>query len=388
MSFRLHCRACRTAFLTHDDPAGRTVTCPKCGATQVAAPQGSTPTGPPTAESVFIPSEATGRRRTARRLAWLALAGLLVAGLAVGTVVAWPRLRQWWNPVPPDPVEQVASAYLKALADGDSEAQRRLGTVELPPAIRTFREVKHDPARDRQTRGSFAPISAFHARLSKTYDYDEASGRYIPKNQLGPAAETLDALHEAKDKAEQDGLYDKMQSGDPEDLFDAAESLAKAYKPLAKLAEGALNPKRLIPSYQQLVETAKPPLPTPEKALALDFAANRETWDALLKRPFTTLRADGPFLLERAEVTASIVDALGSLGDPPRTLRLTLSRFRLEGIDTGWRVTSARRDGEPDPNAPEPDEAVEKSPDEESGSRHVSPGEPPTAPDPKGNANP
>jgi hypothetical protein len=32
-----------------------------------------------------------------------------------------------------------------------------------------------------------------------------------------------------------------------------------------------------------------------------------------------------------------------SLGDPPSRLRLELLRFRLEGIDTGWKVVSARR---------------------------------------------
>ena len=66
-------------------------------------------------------------------------------------------------------------------------------------------------------------------------------------------------------------------------------------------------------------------------------------WGALLKRPFQTLKADGPFIYETAEVTALATDRLASLGDPPSRLRLELARFRLEGIDTGWKVVSARR---------------------------------------------
>ena len=88
---------------------------------------------------------------------------------------------------------------------------------------------------------------------------------------------------------------------------------------------------------------AKPALPPNAKELALDFAENREMWEALLKRQFVTLKADGPYILEQAEVTALVVDRLGSMGDPPRRLRLKLVRFRLEGIDTGWKVVSARR---------------------------------------------
>ena len=139
-----------------------------------------------------------------------------------------------------------------------------------------------------------------------------------------------------------------MQSGNPEDLFDAAEGLAR---PLAALSETILAPKKLLPTYAMLLDDAKPPLPPEERALARDYADRRATWDTLLNRPFVTLRSDGPFLMERAEVTASVVDALGSSGDPPTPLRLTLTRFRLEGIDTGWRVTSARREGGTPPSA-------------------------------------
>ena len=58
----------------------------------------------------------------------------LAAGIAVGIMVAWPRV----SPRRLDPVERVAENYLKALASQDSDAIKRLGTVEEPPAIRAF----------------------------------------------------------------------------------------------------------------------------------------------------------------------------------------------------------------------------------------------------------
>ena len=61
-------------------------------------------------------------------------------------------------------------------------------------------------------------------------------------------------------------------------------------------------------------------------------------WSALLKRSFHTLKADGPFIFERAEVNATATDRLASSGDPPTRLRLRAcpvparrDRYRLEG---------------------------------------------------------
>ena len=392
MSRRFHCWSCKTAFLS-DEQAGGPVVCPKCGARQgpatadgivatgetatTAAARAAPDTAGSSEESVFVPSDTARRPRRARLAAGILLALMVVA--ASGVVIAWPALKRWWHPtppVPPDPIETVATAYLKALADGDTEAAHKLGTVDLPPAIRTYRKVSHDKTQDRPLKGSFATITAFHAEVDKTFVYDPSIGRFTPRNPLGPAAETLDALHAAKAKAEKEGLYKKMQSGDPNDVFDAAEGMAKT---MTSLAEGVLAPKKLIPSYKQLVDNAKPPLPPAERELALDFGTHPAMWDALLKRPFATLRSDGPFVLDRAEVTAQVVDSLGSLGDPPRTLHLALTRFRLEGIDTGWRVTATRREGEPPP-APPAEEPKPEPPRPSPGETPVSPGEMPVSP--------
>ena len=166
-------------------------------------------------------------------------------------------------------------------------------------------------------------------------------------------------MHAAKEKAEKSGIYDKMASGDPNEVFDAAENFGKV---LSQLAEGALAPKKILPTYKLLVDDAKPPLPLEPKELAEHVAANPKTWDTLLKRPFHTLKPDGPFVFDRAEVDAQVTDQLASLGDPPTPLRLSLVRFRLEGIDTGWRIISARR--------------LVPGADEESSSEPESPGSP------------
>lgn len=350
MSVRVRCSACQAVFLVPDDAGGRPVACPKCEAKQkppaarpetlpVARP---VPEGEPDeASSVFRPSPEACERRSSRRK-WIAAASLLVllAGVAAFLVV-WPRFRKR----PLDVAERAAEAYLRALVDHDEEAQRRLSVVEDPPAIRDFFDPTRDKARTRTTRGPFAPIAALHRKIDGEYAYDPAIGRFTPRNPLGPAAEALDALHEAKADAEKSGLYDKMKSGDPDDLFDAAEGLGKVFE---QLASNTLAPKKILPTYKMLVDEAKPPLPAEARTLALAVGESPKTWDALLKRPFFTLKADGPFIYERAEVVAKVVDALGSPGDPPTPMRLTLVRFRLEGIDTSWRVVDARR-GLPEP---------------------------------------
>ena len=188
---------------------------------------------------------------------------------------------------------------------------------------------------------SFAPIAALHARIDEDFTFDPKLGRFQPKNPLAPAAETLDALHAAKAKMEREKVYEKMASADLDEVVDSVTAFGKVF---SDMAEGTLAPAKLLPTYAQLVEQSRPPLSPDAQELALDYATNRESWDALLKRPFLTLKADGPFRLERAEVNAPVFNALGSSGDPPTTLRLTLTRFRLEGIDTDWKVTSARRE--------------------------------------------
>ena len=220
----------------------------------------------------------------------------LLAAVAVGAVVvmvAWPRL----NPRKLDPVERVADGYLKALSGDEPETASRFGIVEEPPAIRSVSAFQRDRTHDRTIKGSFASLGKLHKQIEADFVYDASIGRFTPKNAMGPAAETLDALHKAKEDAEKSGLYKKMESGNPDDLFDAAEEYGKVF---TKLAEGVLAPKKILPTYQMLIESAKPPLPKEAKALALEAADTMPIWNALLKRSFLTLKADGPFIFERA----------------------------------------------------------------------------------------
>ena len=232
-----------------------------------------------------------------------------------------------------------------------------LGSSRNRRRFARFGSFRRDRSQDRSLKGSFAPLGKLHKQIEADFVYDPSIGRFTPKNAMGAAAETLDALHKAKEDAEKSGLYKKMQSGNPDDLFDAAEEYGKVF---TKLAEGALAPKKILPTYQMLVESAKPPLPKDAKALALEVAGSMPVWNALLKRSFQTLKADGPFIYERARVNAMATDRLASLGDPPSRVRLELVRFRLEGIDTGWKVVTARRilpgDVEPKAKPAEPPE--------------------------------
>ena len=301
------------------------------------------------AESVFVPSKQAKEERS-RRGWWIALAVLSVAAAAgVAVLVILPRLR----PKPRDAVEKVAGDYLDALVRQDEEAAGKLSTVEEPPGIGSYRDLRHQKNQDRVIRGSFATLAGLNKQIDRDYTYDAMAGRFVPKNTLGIAGETLDALHAAKDEAKKSGMYDKMQSGDPNEIFESAEQLGKTFE---KLSEGILSPKRLLPTYKMLIESAKPPLSEDAKALAMAVAEDPKRWSALLKRPFWTLKPDGPFIYEEAVVTATGRDRLASLGDPPSRFRLDLVRFRLEAIDTGWKVVSARRfqPGDDKPPAPTP----------------------------------
>jgi hypothetical protein len=346
MSLRVRCTKCQTAFLAPGHEPGTTIECPKCGARHRLPDleRSQTPSQPPVATSepaetgtVFVPSIESRVRASRRR--WMSALIILVFLLAGG--VAALVLRPWYQPHTTDPVERVAEDYLDALIKGDLAAQRALSTIDEPPAIRSYQKVFRDHARDQVGKSSFAPLAALHGWINTQYSYDPAIGRFAPKNPLGPAGETLDALHEAAENAQKPGgFYDKMASGKPNDLFDAAEGMAKLY---ANLAEGVLAPKKILPTYKMLVDDAKPPIAPVAKDLAAHVADHVQTWQFLLKRPFHTLKADGPFIFERAQVEAQVTDQLASLGDPPSTLRLELVRFRLEGIDTGWHVIEARR---------------------------------------------
>src|SRR5208283_27608 len=119
-----------------------------------------------------------------------------------------------------------------------------------------------------------------HHRIESEFTYDPAIARFTPKHLLGAAAETLDAVHAAKEKAEKSGIYDKMASGDPNDIFDAAENFGKVF---TQLAEGVLAPKKIVPTYKMLVDDARPPVPLSVRDLASSVADNPKTWDALLK---------------------------------------------------------------------------------------------------------
>jgi DNA-directed RNA polymerase subunit RPC12/RpoP len=392
MSLRLRCRSCQAAFVTSKDQVGQSVECPKCGASQVvprmkpAEPATTVDEGPtlkrmkptpaaaPTAKSsVFIAKKKDkGEKESSNVGLWATV--ILVPVLFVGAIVAWPMIRDWLDPTPKTPVERTAYLYLTALKAGDEAEVKRLGVVEEPPSIRSFRDLKRDKPRDSQTKGDFKPIAKLHRSIEKQFVYDPKIGRFTPKNPLDLAAKTLDAGHDAKAKMEKDGTYTKMASGDPEEAMDAA---IKFGGEIAKFGD-ILNAKTLIPSYKMLVKAAKPPLTGAELALALDYGTHRESWDGLLKRPFPTLKSDGPFLFERAEVTAQVQDKLGSSGDPPTTLRLKLVHFMLDGVDTGWKVVSARRITPGVPDEPEDEDGPE--PEMPAEPVKPSPGETPTSP--------
>jgi hypothetical protein len=380
MKIRLTCSGCLASFLATDEQLGQLVSCPKCGTTsrmpatreevirRASAPeQGRGTAGPTPDQPVFEPEgpEDDRRPRRFRRLVPFILG--ILGGLALTSVVLLPMLRRP-EPAPPaqaepvDPVEETALAFLDALVAGDAEEVDRLSTLADPPAISFHAASRRDPEQDETIRGSFAPIAALHEQLARTYDYDPAIDRFRNANPLGVAADLMDEVESLRQENEQADIYSRIAGGSADEQLDAAIEYAESF---ANLTRNILPRKELVPTYSQLVRDAEPPLPPDAEAMALRFGEDKETWDELLGRPFVTIEADGPFVLEEAEVTAIIRDRLASPGDPVRRLRLSLARFRLDAIDTGWKVVGARREDQPE-DAPTPPPA---------GDQFVSPGQ-------------
>ena len=354
MTFRIQCSHCGNDFLVSGDPLPEVALCPECG-NRTRVPrieEFGAVEAHENGVSVYVPASGPdaepSRGRTWIKYALIGLALVIIAGV----LASWPWIQErFWQRGPQDPVERVAYSYLQALANESMEDAQRLGPIQDPPAIRSFGQLRRVRGGDQTIRGKFGPIAKLNKQIDEKYEFDAKAGRFTPRNPLGAAGETLDALHEVKEKAEKSNVFEKLGDPDPNKALDAVDDLKEVGAIFSKLADGVLSPKRILPTYPMLVKEAKPPLSDAEKELALDFGENHEIWDALLKRSFLTIRADGPFVLEKAEVEANVHDRLASLGDPPSTMRLRLIRFRLEGIDTGWKVISATRVSPDDENS-------------------------------------
>src|SRR5262249_30274180 len=150
--------------VTSDDQAGQTVECPKCGAEQVAPrPKPAASADPPPLQrmkpptpqaaaaakgNVFVPNAPKEPKKSRTGLCL----GLILTPLAIAVgVVAWPAIRDWLDPRPKTMVEGAAYDYLTALAKGDDAAAAKVGVVQDPPAIRSFRDLKRDKPRDIKT---------------------------------------------------------------------------------------------------------------------------------------------------------------------------------------------------------------------------------------------
>ena len=308
MSVRLKCRSCQTAFVIADDQAGGRVTCPKCGVQQVAparslhVPKAEPAAAPPAPEpSAFVAADAPVRPGRLRKLGLGVL--MLLAVAAVAVAVAWPSLKRWWHPIPPDPVEVAAGAYLQALAEGDYEAAHRLGTVDEPPAIRSFRDLHRQPEGNRAIKGSFAPLAGA-ARADRREVRVRSRDRPV-HSPRSPGTGGRDARRAPRRQGQgregralqEDG---QRQPGRP---LRCRRGTGRGH---GQAGRGRARSQEAHSDLQAACARCEAAAARDAAELALDFAAHRESWDALLKRPFPTLKADGPFRFEHAVVTATV----------------------------------------------------------------------------------
>ena len=369
VKIRLTCTHCHASFLVTDEALGQLVSCPKCGRSsrmpgtiaEVAQQTSTHPASPsvvrpPEAPALFVEPNETEDELPRRRRRLIPFLLGAVGGLVIAALVFWPMLR-WSAPddIGPlasiDPVERTARTFLDALVSGDEQAVERLSTLTDPPALASYDDAQRDPFGNETLRGSFAPIADLNRQIAASYSYDPSINRFRKANPLGVAADFMDEAEQLRQENETGDIFSRIAGGSADEQLDAAVQFAEQF---AKLTQAALPRKELVPTYAQLVQDAEPPLPPEAEALALHFGEAKPTWDHLLGRPFFTIEADGPFVLEQAEVVATIRDRLASPEDPARRLRLELIRFRLDAIDTGWKVVAARRE-DPDRSADSPE---------------------------------
>ena len=350
MSIRLKCRACETAFVTSDDQVGRRVTCPKCGAEQVApatgracprrvAAVGRSPPPPPAPDaapepSVFVAAEPPRRPGRLRKV------GLGVADVACWSrASAWPspgHPRRWWHPIPPDPVEVAGGAYLQALADGDYEAAHRLGTVDEPPAIRSFRDVRRLPDRRPHAQGVVRPD-----RRVPRADRREVRVRSRDRPIQGPRSPRTggrDARRAARGQGQGRAGRDLQEDGQRRSGRHLRRGRGSG-RGHGQAGRGRARPQEARPDLQAARRRCEAPAaPRCEPSWRSTTPRTARPWDALLKRPFPTLKADGPFRFERAEVIghrarpARLARRSADRAAPdPRPVPARRDRHRLEG---------------------------------------------------------
>lgn len=247
---------------------------------------------------------------------------------------------------PDDPDGRTAFDFVQALIDNDQEALARLGSTSvLPPRLAGLESLRAEPAGNLSRSGEFAPIAAFHEKLEADYRADPRADRYkaIRPPQLAasdhPAAPAAPAAEPGRRLTEEE-LFEVMGGDDPMAAEDAARALFDD-QPVDPFEQAPGRPPAVEPTYAQLAEAAEPRLEGEARALALDYGIDRVTWDALIGRPFPKLRDAGPFELERREWIATVRRQTEAGPARSERLRLVVSRFRLGGLDSGWKVTSA-----------------------------------------------
>lgn len=295
---------------------------------------GENPTGENPDGSAWVPARAIDRRRPSwgRRLLLLLLVAVPILVVA-GLVVIPPLL-------PKDPRAVVIEQYLEAVRTGEEEKAAELGVLDEPPLTASVgRIVEREDVGDAYA-GAYEPIAQFHRDIGQKYT--PRGDVYLKEDMTGTLAKMLNLRKEAAVKGE--AIAKKIERGRPEDLFDAAEGLAEGYSGIFDAILGPVDsPAKAEPivlTYEDLVAEHAKDLGAEQRLLLDDFAANRDKWERLLGRDPRELNAKGEFRVDDTVWETRVWLPGQSSGEPPKTVRFTLRRFRVDLIDTGWKVWS------------------------------------------------
>ncbi len=168
--------------------------------------------------------------------------------------------------------------------------------------------------RDQILKGSFAPLAKFHTKVDADFTYDKIGRPVHAQERAGawPARRSTSSTRRRK-RPRSRACTRRCRAAIPTRSSTSAEQLGKVFEGLSKVLDAEADPADL----QDAGRVGQAPAAPGRQGVGPGGCRVARAWSALLKRPFWTLKPDGPFIYEQAEVIAKVTDRLASLGDPP-----------------------------------------------------------------------
>lgn len=358
MDIALVCPGCDKHLKVAEEVAGKRAKCPRCGL-KIAIPA-LVHSGPTAANSDAEPEEVQVvdetqpvdsqtpaddwkpkqtvdfRKSTWRRKLVWALVLLLPVLVVVGLVVAptlWPK----------DPKQIVLENYLAAVREGKFKEAEQFGVLDdnRAPIVKSLGRANFAEAEEKDTAGSFKEIAEFHQHIAGKY---KAEGEVFLANDItGKLAGTINLRDKILEEQQKAKTSPKKYRDELDAAVDFAENYAKNVNALADMFIGGPQHKSVAVTYEQLLKEWGGELNPNQRYLLDSYRQNRAQWQKLLGRDFQSIGDEGEFTLQESSWETSLWLSNQSYSEPPKKVRVTLVRFSVGLIDSGWKVWEIKR---------------------------------------------